>query len=391
MIYPESYVIQYNTSTVVEYVDVPATDITIHAPVDTDETGIHKKYVATIVGLTHSTTYHFIVIPANSLGQGAPSLASNSATTLANSIPGVAYFIATKNTLGSDRVYVEWRLINTGGLACTFDLHLVDTVNGVLSRNITDVSSFSLTISGLVASRVYHVYITSKNSIGSGSKSNFMAVTSLPPTVPGDLSQQIVVGSATSESMLVQWHPPALTGGRAILGYRVEVEEMQYTANVALSGTAAATFDSNTLTTSVDVTAALVGSTFVQIGDQVHAIYTVVSSTATSITLGTSFQGATNGALHLKTGTVLSLGSRHTATTTQNTTHSTVTQAEVTGLLGHRAYRIYVLAINAVGTTATDGNSSRSSVVRTLPPTVPGTILLQPTAVLTSTTCVIAW
>ena len=51
-------------------------------------------------------------------------------------------------------------------------------------------------------------------------------------------------------------------------------------------------------------------------------------------------------------------GSRVQAMTKQNTSFSSTTFAEIYGLHGSRAYRIYVLSINDIGITATDGKST---------------------------------
>jgi hypothetical protein len=236
----------------------------------------HQRYVATIVGLTESTTYHFIVIPANSLGAGTPSLASQSASTLVSSLPGIAYFEEDLTVIGNDRVTVHWRLIDTGGITCTFDVELVDSVDWSNSQNGTDVSGNTVTFTGLIASRTYDLYITARNVKGYGARSDPITVVASSPTLPGELSTQVAIMNSTSESVFVEWNPVEFTGGRPITGYKLEVEEV-------------------------------------------------------------------------------AKGSRVQAMTKQNTSFSSTTFAEIYGLHGSREYRIYVLSINDIGITATDG------------------------------------
>lgn len=182
--------------------------------------------MATIVGLTESTTYHFIVIPANSLGAGTPSLASQSASTLVSSLPGIAYFEEGLTVIGNDRVTVHWRLIDTGGITCTFDVELVDSVDWSNSQNGTDVSGNTVTFTGLIASRTYDLYITARNVEGYGARSDPITFVASSPTLPGDLSTQVAIMNSTSESVFVEWNPVVFTGGRPITGYKLEMEEI---------------------------------------------------------------------------------------------------------------------------------------------------------------------
>ncbi len=233
VIHPSNYVIKYNTSSDATVVTVSSNDVTIHNPINIDNTLINKQYVATIIGLIHSTTYHFIVVPGNALGLGTPSIASQSATTLSSSEPGIPDFqlgtsLGASSTLSitSDQVYVEWRLINTGGLVCTFNIQLVDLVDWSSGQNKTDVSDSSVRFTNLMASRNYLMYVTAKNSVGVGYRSNAISFTTLAPTVPGDLSNQVSIINSTSESVFVNWVEPINRGGLPIIGYKLEVEEV---------------------------------------------------------------------------------------------------------------------------------------------------------------------
>lgn len=75
---------------------------------------------------------------------------------------------------------------------------------------------------------------------------------------------------------------------------------------------------------------------------------------------------------------IVSKGTRSPALTRRNASLSTITNAEIYGLYGSRAYRIYVLSINKKGITDTGGNSTKSNVFVTLDPQVPSTIVNAP-------------
>ena len=182
-----------NTSNDAIFVRSSENDVIVHAPVDLDATTVRKRHVATVYGLLHSTQYHFVVIAVNDLGEGARSLPSRAANTLSSTIPGAPYFISGDTTVSSDRVTLHWRLIDTGGLPCTFHLYLIDTADTSFVLNQVDFAGTTITLTGLLASRTYAIRLNATNSVGTGSTTEPISVTTTAMVVPHDTASQVQV------------------------------------------------------------------------------------------------------------------------------------------------------------------------------------------------------
>ena len=137
--------------------------------------------------------FRFVVIAVNDLGEGARSLPSRAANTLSSTIPGAPYFISGDTTVSSDRVTLHWRLIDTGGLPCTFHLYLIDTADTSFVLNQVDFAGTTITLTGLLASRTYAIRLNATNSVGTGSTTEPISVTTTAMVVPHDTASQVQV------------------------------------------------------------------------------------------------------------------------------------------------------------------------------------------------------
>jgi hypothetical protein len=227
--------VERNTSTDSVSVRSSENDVIVHAPFDLDETTVRKRHVATVYGLLHSTQYHFVVIAVNDLGEGARSLPSQAANTLGSTLPGFPYFLKEETAVSSDRLTVQWRLIDTGGLPCTFHVFLIDTADSSFTLNRVGFVGDTITLTGLLASRTYAVRINATNDVGTGSITEAIYVTTTAAVVPYDTASRVEVLTSDSESVSMTWTAPEMTGGSSSIMYLLEIEEVSLRSSQILT------------------------------------------------------------------------------------------------------------------------------------------------------------
>ena len=167
----------------------------------------------TATGLTNGTAYTFKVAAINSVGTGAQSAASATATPA--TVPG-APTIGTA-TAGVGSATVTWTApASNGGAAITG--YTVTPYKAGVAQAIQNFSSTATTetVTGLANNTAYTFAVAAVNGMGTGINSaQSNSVTT--PTTPGTPT----IGTATAGvgSATVTWTAPASNGGTAITGY----------------------------------------------------------------------------------------------------------------------------------------------------------------------------
>ena len=155
-------------------------------------------------GLTGGTSYSFTVKAKNNLGED--SLASSTATFVAQSIPGDATAVSAIAT-AAGQITLTWTApTNLGGL--TLDAYKITGNEGFESVTATNTSTTKV-INGLRDGTSYTFTIQASNSLGDAAGESFASA--LVATVPG--APTAVTASISGSTVSVGWSAPTNTGG----------------------------------------------------------------------------------------------------------------------------------------------------------------------------------
>ena len=155
-------------------------------------------------GLTGGTSYSFTVKAKNNLGED--SLASSTATFVAQSIPGDATAVSAIAT-AAGQITLTWTApTNLGGL--TLDAYKITGNEGFAAETATNTSTTKV-INGLRDGTSYTFTIKSSNSLGDAAGDSFASA--LVATVPG--APTAVTASISGSTVSVGWSAPTNTGG----------------------------------------------------------------------------------------------------------------------------------------------------------------------------------
>jgi titin len=183
---------------------------------------------ALVTGLKNGTSYTFVVIATNQIGDSDPSLPSNSVTPVAVQTGITVPDAPTQVTAsaGNASAVVSWKLpVSNGGSAITGFL-VVPTANGIPSArgSVVPAPATSATIPGLINGATYTFTVQAINVMGASglsAPSNAVmpaaaAQSTGVPSLPTGVSATAGVASAT-----VTWTPPVNAGNSAISNYVV--------------------------------------------------------------------------------------------------------------------------------------------------------------------------
>ena len=155
-------------------------------------------------GLTGGTSYSFTVKAKNNLGED--SLASSTATFVAQSIPGDATAVSAIAT-AAGQITLTWTApTNLGGL--TLDAYKITGNEGFAAETATNTSTTKV-INGLRDGTSYTFTIQASNSLGDAAGDSFASA--LVATVPG--APTAVTASISGSTVSVGWSAPTNTGG----------------------------------------------------------------------------------------------------------------------------------------------------------------------------------
>ena len=155
-------------------------------------------------GLTGGTSYSFTVKAKNNLGED--SLASSTATFVAQSIPGDATAVSAIAT-AAGQITLTWTApTNLGGLS--LDAYKITGNEGFAAETATNTSTTKV-INGLRDGTSYTFTIQASNSLGDAAGESFASA--LVATVPG--APTAVTASISGSTVSVGWSAPTNTGG----------------------------------------------------------------------------------------------------------------------------------------------------------------------------------
>ena len=155
-------------------------------------------------GLTGGTSYSFTVKAKNNLGED--SLASSTATFVAQSIPGDATAVSAIAT-AAGQITLTWTApTNLGGLS--LDAYKITGNEGFAAETATNTSTTKV-INGLRDGTSYTFTIQASNSLGDAAGDSFASA--LVATVPG--APTAVTASISGSTVSVGWSAPTNTGG----------------------------------------------------------------------------------------------------------------------------------------------------------------------------------
>jgi hypothetical protein len=183
---------------------------------------------ATVPGLNNGTTYTFVVVATNQIGDSALSLPSNAVTPAAASpaaVPGEPTLVTA--VAGNASATVNWTApVSDGGSPITgyMIVPLINNSPTVLS-NVVPAPATSATITGLINGNTYTFIVSAINAAGKGAGSApSNAVTPFAPApspvsgVPGVPTLVHAIAGVNSAS--VSWIAPAITGS-GVTSYNV--------------------------------------------------------------------------------------------------------------------------------------------------------------------------
>ena len=185
----------------------------------------------TVFGLANGTSYSFRVVAANALGDGPPSMPSNTVTPVSGPAGAPTAVLATAGVRSAS---LSWTApASNGGSAISG--YSIQITPSVPSATIS-VSGATAVITGLANSTTYTFTVAAITPAGTG-------VASLPsnpvttPGLPGALTGVVALAGDASASLV--WAAPVSTGGSPITGYSIVIVPTAAAANVLVSGTSA--------------------------------------------------------------------------------------------------------------------------------------------------------
>jgi hypothetical protein len=307
--------------------------------------------MATLTGLTNGTTYTFTVAATNATGTGPASAPSNAVTPLATALPPGPPGTPVAVLNGTRAVLVTWSAANNNASPIT--AYTVTSSPGNISV-MTNGTTLSATVSGLVTGTAYTFTVTATNAAGTGpasAPSNAIEPAD-PPNAPGMPTATAVAPNAAS----VSW-PATTTNGAPVTNY---------TVTSSPGGFSATTADGNTLTATVSGLANGVSYTFSVRASSAagtgapsapsNAITAADVPTApTSVTASAAkgFQAAVGWAASTARGSAIT---GYTVTSSPGgliaTSNGNMLTATVSGLAEGTSYTFTVKANSAIGASA---------------------------------------
>lgn len=175
-------------------------------------TGVPPPTTTTVTGLINNQTYTFVVAAVTAWGQSAPSSPSNPVTPV-QGMPGPPVGVFATSSINSAHVY--WSAPQLGNPISSYTV----TSNPGNVTVTTNGSTYSATVSPLVAGVSYTFTVTATNALGTSPPS----APSGPVTPTGPLAGPPTNVSAVpgDSAAFVSWTPPVDTGGEAITGYQI--------------------------------------------------------------------------------------------------------------------------------------------------------------------------
>jgi hypothetical protein len=324
-------------------------------------TGTGTASPITVTGLTNGTAYTFTVTATNSVGTGAASVASNSATPVTVPDPP----INLTPTAGNAQVALSWTTpANNGGSAIT---------DYVMEYELTGSGSWSVfaegtstatngTVTGLVNGTSYDFEVAAVNVAGQGSPS--ASVTAVPVTVPDAPTNASATGGNAQAT--VTFNVPDTNGGSPITGYTITSNPGGFTG----TGTSSPIIVAG-LTNGTSYTFTVTATNAVGTGAASSPSNSVIPATVPGAPISVSAVAGNTQATISFTAPSNTGGSPITSyTVTDNTDTYTATGTgspiTVTGLTNGDTYSFTVTATNAVG-TGTASTPSNSVTLSTQP------------------------
>ena len=339
---------------------------------------------AAIGSLAADTSYEVQVRATNAEGDGDWSVAGTGRTT-ATSAPGAPTGL-TATASGATQIDLSWTApASTGGSAITgYKIEVSSNGGSSWTDQVANTNSTATTYAhtGLAAGDTRHYRVSAINANGSGTASNVDSATTAT-TVPGAPTGLTATASGSTQINL-SWTAPAITGGSAITGYKIEVSSdggSSWSDQVANTNSTATTYAHTGLTagttrhyrvsaintngsgTASNVDSATTGTTV----PGAPTGLTATASGATQITLSWTAPGSTGGsAITGYNIEVSSDGGSSWSDLVANTSNTTTTYQH-TGLTAPSTRHYRVSAINANGSgTASNVDSATTGT------TVPG-------------------
>jgi subtilisin family serine protease len=334
--------------------------------------GVSVSTTATVTGLTNGTQYQFRVSAVNAVGRSAAS----STVTVTPVYAGVAGAPrALTAVAGRMKLTLSWQSpLSNGGFTITDYAIETSTDSGVTWTRFADsvTTSTSATLTVPTGGVAYQVRVRAVNSFGLGEASNIAEAT--PTANGGPSAVRNVVATATLLGASVSWTTPLDNGGGAITEYVVDytIDGENFTGTRRLTAfTRSAVFSglAGGVPHTIRVRALNLFGTGVEGTAVVTPIAPTVPSAPRSLTVTVNYNSAsmywstpqtTGGSTIL--GYLVEYSVDEGATWTRRPLISAFTRSTlVTGLTGGTSHQFRVLAVNAVG------NSASSNVVTITP------------------------
>ena len=327
-------------------------------------------------GLASGDTRHYRVSAINANGAGTASNV-DSATT-ATTVPGAPTGL-TATASGTTQINLSWSApASTGGSAITgYKIEVSSNGTSGWTDLVANTSNTTTTYAhtGLTAGTTRHYRVSAINANGSGTASNVDSATT-GTTVPGAPTGLTATASGSTRIDL-SWSAPAITGGSAITGYKIEVSPngtSGWTDQVANTSSTATTYAHTGLAS---------GSTRHYRVSAINANGAGTASNVDSATTGTTAPGAPTGLTATASGTTQinlswsapasdggsaitgykiessSNGGSSWSDLVANTSNTTTTYAH-TGLTASstRHYRVSAINTNGSGTASNVANAT---------------------------------
>jgi subtilisin family serine protease len=334
--------------------------------------GVSVTTTATVTGLTNATQYQFRVSAVNAVGRGAAS----STVTVAPVYAGVAGAPrALTAVAGRLKLTLSWQApLSNGGFSITDYAIETSTDSGTTWTRFADsvTTSTTATLTVPTGNVAYQVRVRAVNAAGLGDASNVAEAT--PTANSGPSAVRNVIATASLMGATISWTVPLDNGGGSIteyvIDYTTDGESFTGTRRVS-SFTRSAVFTG--LVGGVQHTFRVRALNLFGTGIEGTAVVTPVAPTVpsaprslattvnyNSATLYWSTPSTTGGSVIL--GYLVEYSVDNGASWVRRPLLSTFTRSTaITGLTGGVSHQFRVLAVNAVG------NSASSNVVTTTP------------------------
>jgi hypothetical protein len=165
-----------------------------------------------VPGLTNGIAHTFTVTASNIVGTGNPSIATNSVTPTAGSVPGSPTGVTA--VPGPARATVSFTPPASNGGSAITSFTVTSTPDGITASG----AASPIVVNGLTNGTAYVFTVTATNSVGTGPASVASSPV-VPATLPG--APLAVSGTGGDGQATVSFAPPASNGGSAILFFTV--------------------------------------------------------------------------------------------------------------------------------------------------------------------------